>query len=157
MFAVTLSVFPSVTALTFAGDCEGGWQGLFVPTLFVLFNSFDWAGRAVAGRWRLISKERLVPAALARLVFIPLMCLCHVEDSRLPVLFGNAAFPLALMILFAFSNGYIATLAMIAGPECVPPTQMEVAGATMVLCLCAGLLMGSCLSFGVLAVVTSKV
>ena len=30
VFAVTLSVFPAVTALTLAGDgCEGGWGGLF--------------------------------------------------------------------------------------------------------------------------------
>ena len=154
VFAVTLSVFPAVTALTLAGDgCEGGWGGLFVPTLFVLFNSCDYVGRVAAGRWRLIRADRLVRAALLRVVFVPLMCLCRVKDSSLPVVFGSVAFPLVFMVLFALSNGYVSTLAMMDGPALVPATQMEVAGATMVLCLCLGLLAGSGLSFGVLAIV----
>ena len=94
-------------------------------------------------------------AALLRVVFVPLMCLCRVKDPSLPVVFGSAAFPLVFMVLFALSNGYVSTLAMMDGPALVPAT-MEVAGATMVLCLCLGLLAGSGLSLGVLAIVKRR-
>ena len=157
VFAGTLCTFPATTAITLTGDgCSGGWNGAFVPTLFVLFNTGDFVGRLAASRWRLVPDHLLTHAAAARLVLLPFMWLCRLDGSRLPILLGNVVWPLALMALFAVSNGYVATLAMMAGPSCVQPAEMEVAGAAMVLCLCLGLLTGSILSFAVLEIVTGS-
>lgn len=56
-------------------------------------------------------------AVLSRLVFIPLLMLCNVENSRLVVLFRNDFLFILIMTLFSFSNGYLATLCMTYAPQ----------------------------------------
>lgn len=60
----------------------------------------------------------LFPAAvLSRLLFIPLLMLCNVENSKLAVIFGHDSAFVAIMALFSFSNGYLATLCMAYAPQ----------------------------------------
>lgn len=60
----------------------------------------------------------LLPVAvLSRLIFIPLLMLCNVENSRLPIIFSHDAAFVAIMAPFAFSNGYLATLCMVYAPQ----------------------------------------
>lgn len=60
----------------------------------------------------------LLPVAvLSRLIFIPLLMLCNVENSRLPIIFTHDAAFVAIMAVFAFSNGYLATLCMVYAPQ----------------------------------------
>ncbi|KAL0178597.1 hypothetical protein M9458_027491, partial [Cirrhinus mrigala] len=54
---------------------------------------------------------------IARLVFVPLFMLCNVQPrTNLPVLFAHDAWYIVFMILFSFSNGYLASLCMCFGP-----------------------------------------
>lgn len=60
----------------------------------------------------------LLPVAvLSRLIFIPLLMLCNVENSRLPIIFTHDGAFVAIMAAFAFSNGYLATLCMVYAPQ----------------------------------------
>lgn len=60
----------------------------------------------------------LFPATVvSRLVFVPLLMMCNVENSRLTVLFSHDAAFVAIMALFSFSNGYLATLCMAYAPQ----------------------------------------
>lgn len=65
------------------------------------------------------SKESpLFPAAvLSRLVFIPLLMMCNVKDSKLTVLLSNDCAFVTIMALFSFSNGYLASLCMAYAPQ----------------------------------------
>lgn len=61
----------------------------------------------------------ILPASIGcRLVFIPLFMLCNVHPrAHLPVVFHHDCFFILFMILFAFSNGYLASLCMCYGPK----------------------------------------
>lgn len=60
----------------------------------------------------------LFPAAvLSRLVFVPLLMFCNVKDSQLAVLFRHDLAFAAIMALFSFSNGYLASLCMAYAPQ----------------------------------------
>jgi len=48
------------------------------------------------------------------------------------VLFTSDAWPIIFMMLFAFSNGYVASLLMMYGPSQVEPENAEPAGTMMV-------------------------
>lgn len=55
---------------------------------------------------------------IARVIFVPLFILCNVQPREyLPVVFANDAWYIVFMIVFAFSNGYLASLCMCFGPK----------------------------------------
>lgn len=54
---------------------------------------------------------------LSRLVFVPLLMLCNVDNSRLAVVFAHDAAFALIMAAFSFSNGYLATLCMAYAPQ----------------------------------------
>ena len=66
--------------------------------------------------------------------------------------FDNDAFPIAFMTVFSFSNGYLASLAMMHGPSQVPSDQQTTAGAFMAFGLGLGLMSGAFMSFALNAV-----
>ncbi|MGH0140275.1 UNVERIFIED_CONTAM: hypothetical protein FKN15_008953 [Acipenser sinensis] len=85
---------------------------------------------------------------VARVVFVPLFMLCNVQPrENLPVLFGHDAWYIIFMILFAFSNGYLASLCMCFGPKKVAPHEAETTGAIMAFFLSLGLALGATVSF----------
>ncbi|PWA25985.1 hypothetical protein CCH79_00001825 [Gambusia affinis] len=89
-----------------------------------------------------------------RVVFIPLFMLCNVHPRKnLPVAFAHDAWYIFFMILFSFSNGYLASLCMCFGPKKVPQHQAETAGAIMAFFLSLGLALGAAVSFGIRVVI----
>lgn len=115
------------------------------------------SGESVVGvvyhRWVRPLPSRLGGLAGVRVVLVPLLLLCHVEGSALPVVLSSDAWPCVLMVVLALSNGYLSSLAMMDGPlRLAHPAHRELAGTTMVLLLTLGLSAGSGLSFLVLAV-----
>lgn len=53
-----------------------------------------------------------------RIIFVPLFMLCNVVPRfYLPVLFSHDVWYIIFMILFSFSNGYLASLCMCFGPK----------------------------------------
>ena len=163
VFCVTIAVFPSTTSrIPSARRCEAGatrfQNQLFVPFNFLLFNAFDLAGRGAAGSaWSPAPRPAALSLlSLSRAAFVPLFMLCGVEGSRLPVAFRGDAWPLLFMVLFAASNGWIASRAMMAAPALVEQRLQEIAGTAMVFFLTLGLFAGACVSFLVQAISTGS-
>lgn len=151
VFAVTLSVFPVVTVRvqTVYKD-SAGWDKVFTCVCcFIVFNVMDLAGRSAPSLLRWPSKDSgLFPAAVAsRALFVPLLMLCNVENSRLVVIFSHDAAFVAINALFSFSNGYLATLCMAYAPQFVHGADRETAGTLMTFFLILGLALGASLSF----------
>ncbi|KAM7419898.1 hypothetical protein PAMA_016816 [Pampus argenteus] len=121
VFAVTLSVFPVITVRvqTVYKD-NAAWDKVFTCVCcFIVFNAMDLVGRSVPSFIQWPSKESvLFPFAVSsRLVFIPLLMLCNVQNSSLPVLFKHDSVFVIIMALFSFSNGYLACLCMAYAPQ----------------------------------------
>lgn len=151
-FTVTIGTFPAITVdvrSTIAG--EGEWEKYFIPvSCFLFFNMFDWAGRSLTAVCMWPGKDsKLLPGLiLVRVIFVPLFMLCNVHPRvNLPVYFTHDGWFIAFMILFAFSNGYLASLCMCFGPKKVDPSEAETAGAIMAFFLSLGLALGASLSF----------
>ena len=127
VFAVTLALFPSLTVfLTSSNHCAEGSgrlsNDLFVPIFFVLFNFGDFTGRIIAGKkeYQVLNENNVHFAALARLIFAPLFMMCNVgANSQLPLVFNSDFFPIFFMVIFAISNGYVASSCMMVGPQMV--------------------------------------
>ncbi|XP_040286769.1 equilibrative nucleoside transporter 1 [Bufo bufo] len=152
VFTVTIGIFPSVTAdvkSTIAGDSK--WNDYFIPvSCFLLFNLFDWAGRSLTSLVMWPGKDsKLLPLLVAaRLVFLPLFMLCNVMPRNyLPVYLAHDAWYICIMMLFAISNGYLASLCMCFGPKKVNVHEAETAGAIMAFFLSLGLALGAGFSF----------
>nr|XP_060460489.1 equilibrative nucleoside transporter 2 [Panthera onca] len=151
VFAVTLSVFPAITAMVTSSTSPGKWSQFFNPICcFLLFNIMDWVGRSLTSYFLWPDEDsRLLPLLVClRVLFVPLFMLCHVpERSRLPVLFPQDAYFITFMLLFAVSNGYLMSLTMCLAPRQVLPHEREVAGTLMTFFLALGLSCGAALSF----------
>lgn len=148
VFTVTLSVFPGATSqIVSSHQCESGRSRFFAGDVFVMFsfvsfNSFDFLGRLAAGLAIALPNAWLPVASVSRVVFIPLLLACRSENSRFRNWFSSDFFPLSIMPLFAFTNGFVSSLSMIAGSQ-----KGAWAGTAMVLFLNGGLLTGSVMSF----------
>jgi solute carrier family 29 (equilibrative nucleoside transporter), member 1/2/3 len=152
VFAVTIGIFPSLTVLIESPEkCKSNSRfsnDLFVPFSFLMFNLFDLLGRLMAGKYQICNAKNIWIASILRLAFFPLFLLCNVAGSQLPLLFKSDAFPIIFMMLMAFSNGYVASMSMMFGPDLVAnPKNKALAGSIMAFCLTFGLLTGASLSF----------
>uniref|UniRef100_A0A8C6K8B9 Solute carrier family 29 member 1 (Augustine blood group) n=1 Tax=Nothobranchius furzeri TaxID=105023 RepID=A0A8C6K8B9_NOTFU len=152
IFLVTIGTFPSITAdVRSTVSNGGGWDKYFISvSCFLLFNVMDWAGRSLTAICMWPGKDSLwLPVLVGlRVVFIPLFMLCNVQPRHLPVLFAHDAWYIVFMVLFSFSNGYLASLCMCFGPKKVPSHQAETAGIIMAFFLALGLALGAAFSFG---------
>ncbi|XP_056136594.1 equilibrative nucleoside transporter 1-like [Lampris incognitus] len=151
-FTVTIGTFPAITADVKTTIGHGGaWELYFIPvSCFLLFNLCDWAGRSLTAVCMWPGKDSCVlpVSILARLLFVPLFMLCNVQPrSSLPVYFQHDAWFILFMLLFASSNGYLASLCMCYGPKKVLKHEAETAGAIMAFFLSLGLALGAALSF----------
>ncbi|KAM9476461.1 equilibrative nucleoside transporter 1a isoform 2-T2 [Clarias gariepinus] len=122
VFTVTIGIFPAVTVDVKSHGEEGGdWNKYFIPVFcFLLFNLMDWFGRSLTAKTTWPGKDSIwLPVlVLARLVFVPLFILCNVRPRyNIPVLFNHEAWYIVFMIIFSFSNGYLASLCMCFGPK----------------------------------------
>ncbi|XP_056229014.1 equilibrative nucleoside transporter 1-like isoform X1 [Seriola aureovittata] len=151
-FTVTIGTFPAITVdIKSTLNDRGSWDLYFIPvSCFLLFNLCDWAGRSLTAicMWPQKDSVLLPVSIVCRLVFIPLFMLCNVQPRlHLPVFFHHDSFFIVFMIIFAFSNGYLASLCMCYGPKNVSPYEAETAGAIMAFFLSLGLALGAALSF----------
>ncbi|XP_061694003.1 equilibrative nucleoside transporter 1-like isoform X2 [Syngnathoides biaculeatus] len=158
IFTVTIGTFPAVTAdVRSTVASEGSWETYFIPvSCFLLFNVMDWAGRSLTAvcMWPGKDSRWLPSLVVMRLVFVPLFMLCNVQPRYyLPVVFSHDAWYVVFMVLFAFSNGYLASLCMCFGPKKVSQQEAETAGAVMAFFLSLGLALGAAISFAFRAIV----
>ena len=152
-FMVTIGVFPSLFVLIESekqcdDDTSRFYNDLFIPFLFLIFNIFDFIGRVCAEKFKsLLNSKSILPFACLRFLFIPLFLLCNLSNNGLPVAFKSDFFPIFIDALFALTNGYLASSAMMLGPQLVSAKDSGVAGTIMIFCLTLGLFAGGCLSF----------
>ncbi|XP_072772543.1 equilibrative nucleoside transporter 2-like [Nerophis lumbriciformis] len=151
VFAVTLSVFPAVTVRVESVYTHSAtWGHIFTCVCcFIVFNAMDLLGRSAPSLAQWPPKDSwLFPAAIAsRLVFVPLLMTCNIPHSKLSVFFRHDAAFATIMALFAFSNGYLASLCMAYAPQLVRHKDCETAGSLMTFFLVLGLAIGASLSF----------
>ncbi|XP_038593554.1 equilibrative nucleoside transporter 1-like [Micropterus salmoides] len=158
IFTVTIGTFPAVT-VEVQSSVKGGssWDMYFIPvSCFLLFNVMDWAGRSLTAVCMWPGKDSLwLPVLVGlRVIFIPLFMLCNVQPRHhLPVVFEHDALYIIFMIIFSFSNGYLASLCMCFGPKKVPQHEAETAGAIMAFFLSLGLALGAAVSFAFRAMI----
>ncbi|KAG7486646.1 Equilibrative nucleoside transporter 2 [Solea senegalensis] len=136
VFAVTLSVFPVIMVRVhtlYKGNAA--WDRVFTCVCcFLLFNSLDFVGRSTPSLIQWPSKDSfLFPVAvLARIVFIPLIMMCNIENSRFLVVFRHDVAFVTIIALFSFTNGYLATLCMAYAPQLLRCSlDCETAGSLM--------------------------
>ncbi|XP_076584890.1 equilibrative nucleoside transporter 2-like [Chaetodon auriga] len=151
VFAVTLSVFPVITVRVQTVYQENAaWKKVFTCVCcFIVFNAMDLVGRGAPSLVQWPSKESVLfpVAVLSRLIFIPLLMMCNIENPRLTVLFSHDCAFVVIMALFSFSNGYLASLCMAYAPQLVRCKDCETAGSLMTFFLVLGLALGASLSF----------
>ncbi|KAI5611549.1 equilibrative nucleoside transporter 1 [Silurus asotus] len=158
IFTVTIGVFPAVTVDVKPYIAAGvTWEKYFIPVFcFLMFNLMDWAGRSLTAKCTWPGKDSIILPCLVlvRVIFIPLFMLCNVfPRQKLPVVFAHDAWYIVFMIVFSFSNGYLASLCMCFGPKKVAQHEAETAGSIMVFFLSLGLSLGAALSFGFRALI----
>ncbi|KAB5558901.1 hypothetical protein PHYPO_G00022580 [Pangasianodon hypophthalmus] len=151
-FTITIGMFPAVAVDVKSTIAKGGlWEKYFIPVSgFLLFNLGDWLGRSLTAVCLWPGKDsKLLPALLiARLIFVPLFMLCNVQPRySMPVYFSHDAWFTVFIILFAFSNGYLASLCMCFCPKLVDAHEAETAGAIMAFFMSLGLALGASISF----------
>lgn len=156
VFAVTLSIFPSVTAtVTSVLPTEGGvpfdelprilQPSVYIPLGFLVWNGGDLLGRIATVFLRYESPRGLFCAALLRILWIPAIYLCNVRGAGAVV--KSDAFFILFMLLFGASNGILGSLTLAAAVKQAPAEQKRDIGSFMTLMLCLGLVIGSLASF----------
>ncbi|KAJ7996326.1 hypothetical protein DPEC_G00235930 [Dallia pectoralis] len=149
VLAVTLSVFPAVTVRVKSVYKNKEWDRYFVCVCcFIVFNFMDLIGRSVTCmvQWPTKASRWFPSLVLARVVFIPLIMFCNTGDRQYILFCHDGAF-VAIMTLFALSNGYFICLSMSYAPQLVRSKDCETAGALMTFFLALGLSLGAALSF----------
>jgi hypothetical protein len=158
VFTVTLALFPGwVSELRSVHRCTRHDRldnDLYTPMAFVLFNCCDLLGRVLAGyvpvtRIRNLPRK-LVTSAILRFLCFPLLGLC-IGGSSDHVGIPSNLYAFVVQVLFATSNGFLASVAFIFAPTVLPPTThvQERSAELLNFSLSFGLLSGSFLSFPV--------
>jgi hypothetical protein len=165
-FVISISIFPSlIVSIQPQSDCPSAhsarvFNELWIPIIFVLWNTFDFLGRYLAEYTKhvnLINAKNLWIVADARAFILFLILFCNIKDSRFPKAFVNDSIPLILISLFGLTGGFVANLSMMLGPELVPLDKSSLAGTIMVVALTLGLVGGSMLSFLVVYLIRGDV
>ncbi|CAJ0745892.1 16513_t:CDS:2 [Entrophospora sp. SA101] len=156
VFMITLSLYPSITTSvksTVKDDERSGYQKdyLFIPLHFLMYNFGDLLGKSlpIIKFFAIKNIDLLMLMSTSRIIFIPLILLCNIDigDKRLfPLLITNDFLYFFIIILFSFSNGYLASLIMMTGPQ-IQNVNKGLAGTLLTFCMVLGLTIGSLLSF----------
>ncbi len=122
---------------------------VFIPLAFLVWNTGDLVGRLLA----LIptpltssSPMTLFLLSILRIIFIPLYLLCNIR-GRGAVINSDLFYLIIVQLPFGVSNGWLASKCMMEAGRWVEEGEREAAGGFMGLMLCAGLSVGSFLSF----------
>jgi len=140
-FFITLSLFPGLMTSIPSSTKPQNWTW-FPIILIAIFSVFDFIGKTIPGiTLKRVSERNLYIMTGLRFLFFFAFIFCIN-----PKLFNSDAFPVIFDVLFALSNGYLATTWMMIGPSKVEIQEKELAGTIMALALVSGLTLGA--SFG---------
>lgn len=149
VFFLTFVVFPSTAPyrLHYKGGLRlallDGHDDRWQLALLLLFNLGDTVGRFLPGVVRApLRGTGLLAATLARVALVVLFVGCARDWAGL----GDAV-ALAVMAAFALTNGWLASLAMMQGPQRAREKDREAAGVLLSFWLQLGILLGSQVAF----------
>lgn len=152
-FAITMS-FPVFTQKIFSVHSSSSDSPLlqpacFIPLAFLIWNIGDLIGRILT----LIPQlpilrhpQTLFLESFIRAGWIPLYLLCNINNKG-AVVNSDLFYLIIVQLLFGISNGYLASMCMMEAGNWVDIEEREASGGFMALMLCAGLTVGSLLSF----------
>lgn len=152
-FAITMS-FPVFTQKIFSVHSSSSDSPLlqpacFIPLAFLIWNIGDLIGRILT----LIPQlpilrhpQTLLLESFIRAGWIPLYLLCNINNKG-AVVNSDLFYLIIVQLLFGISNGYLASMCMMEAGNWVDIEEREASGGLMALMLCAGLTVGSLLSF----------
>ncbi|XP_072938970.1 equilibrative nucleoside transporter 3 [Epargyreus clarus] len=149
VFAISMSVYPAVTVLVESHPITSGtdWNNIFfVPVVnYLIFNCGDYSGRLVAGFLLRPDNEWVLAAAsVLRAIGIPMLMLCNAQPRKhLPVVFLWDYEYIIIMIIFAFTNGYLTNIVMINSTRVVDLHEREKASSVIATMLSVGLTVGA--------------
>ncbi|KAJ1821918.1 hypothetical protein LPJ75_000604 [Coemansia sp. RSA 2598] len=144
-FAITLSVFPSVTALVVS---TSGFK-LLTEWHFLVYNIGDYLGRRAAPSIPIFRVSSLMAIALARILLIPAFFVCHLSFSVWYNWIESDYVFLCLVVALGITNGYLSTRSAIIAPGL--SDQPTIAGSIVAISIGTGLATGSLLSWPVRA------
>ncbi|XP_028968107.1 equilibrative nucleoside transporter 1 [Galendromus occidentalis] len=152
IYIATFGVFPGVLVHVEPLDTDDAiWGNLFSPvSCFLVFNSGDFCGRLLCSRFGFPAEREslFLGISFIRLLLTPLLLLCNIVPRvpYLPILFRADFSFVVLNALFALSNGYLTSVAMMYAPKRVDFFLRERVGTIMVFALVSGMSLGSILS-----------
>lgn len=146
VFAVSLAMFPGVVVawkVDPPAHSQMKDQASLTTLIIGMFQVFDVVGRYGAGPIaRCIPPRSIIWFVLIRFLFIPLFMMGQ-RDPGTSWLWGSDHGRCLLMALFAGTNGFFGSLAMMFGPELVSKDNRSVAGTAMSTSMVWGIFFGS--------------
>ncbi|KAH8334422.1 hypothetical protein KR059_010107 [Drosophila kikkawai] len=150
LYATTLSVYPAVTVLMQSEYGHSEWTDVYyLPVVnYLFFNCGDYFGRLFAG-WleRPVNKNTSLLFTVVRMAIVPFFLCSNSNEHRfLPVLVKHDYSFIAMIIVFALSNGYLTNILLIMAPKSVKQHERQLASSIMAAALSCGMAVGSLLS-----------
>jgi equilibrative nucleoside transporter 1/2/3 len=154
-FTTTFAAFPGITLSSRIMTWE--W---FPIIMNVTFNLFDFIGRSLPGfqpeyinnafdfEWIPEKVKRFYKHMIGIPCILRVICVLLFVFCINPKLFGHISIPIANMVAFAFTNGFVSTLLMMIAPQEVGPCEREAAGTFMSFSLVFGIFSGSMIGTG---------
>ncbi|KAN0009456.1 hypothetical protein ACTFIU_006751 [Dictyostelium citrinum] len=144
LFIMTLFVFPGIVIQIKSDRIERSW---WIFSLIAVYNIADSVGKALP---LLIHKnDKRIPSvpwlwfiSIGRCIFIVFFIVAYYNSN----IFKHEGIIYLFLFIFAFSNGYISSIALSQSPSTVPPKYRELSGIIMSSALNIGLLLGSILN-----------
>jgi len=125
-FVATFLVFPGLTAAIPFRGAPGALAVPWFSVLLLVFSISDVVGRTVAGLHAAPGAPALLGYALARFLWTPIIAGCALSWRG----FGDDAAAVFAMIGFGFTNGHVATLAMMSSASArLAERDKELAGS----------------------------
>lgn len=148
LFATTLLVFPPVLANVSSVD---GFLGRYFGVIccFLNFNSFAIIGNLLADYLPLMNKKYLLVPVLARIIFVPFFLFCNFNsNTRSTLVYFNSDWLFIMAVaIFAISQGYFSSLAIIFAPRSVQSEFASTAGMMASFSIMVGIMTGIAGSF----------
>ncbi|XP_017131906.1 equilibrative nucleoside transporter 2 [Drosophila elegans] len=150
LYTTTLSVYPAVTVLMQSEHEHSEWTDVYyLPVVnYLIFNCGDYFGRILTG-WieRPVNQNTSLLFIVIRMAFVPFfLCSNSSEHNFLPILVKHDYSFIAMMVMFALSNGYFTNILLIMAPRSVKQHEKELASSIMAAALSCGMAVGSLLS-----------
>ena len=149
---ITLACFPAAMSSlkSTSSDTDSPWTTTyFLPVMtFLIYNIGDVLGRVTSSLLPYPSKRFILPIAISRVIFIPLIYMCNLQPRTINVWFKSDVWPAAFNLLFSWTNGHIISLASAYAPdEVASKSDKSMVGTFSAFSCALGLVIGSLLVF----------